>query len=92
MHGAAGSTPNPGDSEQEGSHDERRGRRVARADKRDKQPAEKEKTDEEKYGEATEDAIPFSRSLGKAKGDTTKVQLNLYQNTYMPNTKISGSG
>jgi len=45
MHGAAGGTPDPGDSEGGGSDDERRGRRDERPDKRNKKPAEKEKTD-----------------------------------------------
>jgi len=35
-------------------------------------PAEKEKTNEEKYGEATLDEIRFSSALGKAIGETTK--------------------
>jgi len=72
MHGAAGGTPDPGDSEGGGSDDERRGRRDERPDKRNKKPAVKEKTDEEKYREATEDEIRFSRALGKAIGETTK--------------------
>jgi len=72
MHGAAGGTPDPGDSRGEGSDDEGRGRRDERPDKRNKKPAEKEKTDEERYAEATEDEIRFSRALGKAIGETTK--------------------
>jgi len=72
MHGAAGGTPDPGDGEGEGSDDQSRGRRAERPDKRNKKPAEKEKTAEEKYGEATEDQIRFSRALGKAIGETTK--------------------
>jgi len=72
MHGAAGGTPDPRDSEGGGNDDERRGRRDERPDKRHKKPAEKEKTDEEKYGEATEDEIGFSRALGNAIGETTK--------------------
>jgi len=72
MHGAAGGTPDPGDSEGGGSDDERRGRRYESPDKRSKKPAENEKTDEEKYGETTEDEIRFSRALGKAIGETTK--------------------
>jgi len=47
MHGAAGGTPDPGDSEGGGSDVERRGRRDERPDKQSKKPAEKEKTDEE---------------------------------------------
>jgi len=70
MHGAAGGTPDPGDSEGEGSNNERRARRDERPDKRNKKPADKEKTDE--YGDATEDEIRFSRALGKAIGETTK--------------------
>jgi len=72
MHGAAGGTPDPGDSEGGGSDDERRGRRDERPDKRIKKPAEKTKTAEGKYGEATEDEIRFSLALGKAIGETTK--------------------
>jgi len=72
MQGAAGGTPDPGDSEGGGSDDERRVRRDERPDKWSKKPAEKEKTDEEKYGEATEDEIRFSRALQKAIGETTK--------------------
>jgi len=72
MYGAAGGTPDPGDSEGGGSDDKRRGRRDERPDKPDKKPPEKEKTDEEKYGEATEEEIRFSRALGKARGETTK--------------------
>jgi len=72
MHGAAGGTPDPGDSEGGGSDDERRGRRDERPDKRNKRPPEMEKTDEEKYGEATEDEIWFSRALGKAIREKTK--------------------
>jgi len=72
MHEAAGGTPDPGDTEGEGSQEERRGRRDDRPDKRNKKPAEKEKTDEEKYGEATEYEIQFSRAMGKAIGETTK--------------------
>jgi len=37
-----------------------------------KQPAEKEKSDEEIYGEATEDEIRFAWALGKAIEETTK--------------------
>ena len=62
MHGEAGGTPDPGDSEGGGSDDERRGRRDERPDKGIKKPAEKEKTAEEKYGEATEDEIRFARA------------------------------
>jgi len=72
MHGAAEGTPDPEESEGEGSDDGRRGRRDERPEKRSKKPAEKEKPDEEKYGEATEDVIRFSRALGKAIGETTK--------------------
>jgi len=72
MHGAAGGTPDPEDGEGGGSDDARRGRREERPDKRNKKPAEKEKTDKEKYGEATGDEILFSRALGKAIGTTTK--------------------
>jgi len=72
MHGAAGGTPAPGDSEGGGSAPQRRGRRDERPDKRNKQPAEKEKTDEEQYGDTTEDEIRFSRALGKAIGETIK--------------------
>jgi len=72
MDGAAGGTPHPGDSEGGGSDDERRGRRDERPQKLNKKPAEKEKTDEEKYGEATEDEIRFARALGKAIEETTK--------------------
>jgi len=72
MHGAAGGTPGPGDSEGGGSDDERSGRRDERPDKRNMKPAEKEKIDEEKYGEATEDEIWFSRAFGNAIGETTK--------------------
>ena len=53
MHGAAGGTPDPGDTQGGGSNDERRAREDERPDKRNKKPAEKEKTDQEKYGEAT---------------------------------------
>jgi len=77
MHGAAGGTPDPGESEGEGSDDERRGTRDERPDKRNKKPAEKEQTDEEKYGEATEDEMRFSRALGKAIGETTKCAARL---------------
>jgi len=69
MHGAAGCTPHPGDSGGEGSGDGGRGRRN---DKQNKKPGAKEKSDVEKYGEATEDEIQFSRALGKAIGETTK--------------------
>jgi len=55
MHGAAGGTPDPGDSERGGSDDERRGRRDEKPDKLNKKHAEKDKTNVEKYGEATED-------------------------------------
>ena len=72
MHGAVGGTPEPGDSEGGESDDERRGRWDKRPHKRNKKRTEKEKTDEEKYGEATEDKIRFSRALGKAIGETTK--------------------
>jgi len=72
MHGAAGGTPDPGDSEGGGSEDERRGRRDERPDKLNKKPQEKEKTDEEKYAEGTKDEIRFSRGSGKAIGETTK--------------------
>ena len=41
MHGAAGGTPDPGDSEGEGSNDERQGRRDDRPHKQSKKPAEK---------------------------------------------------
>jgi len=68
MHGAAGDTLDPRDSEGEGSDDERRGRGDERPDKRNKKPTEKEKTDEENYGEAPENKIWFSRALGKAIG------------------------
>ena len=72
MPGAAGGTPDPGDSEGGGSDDERRERREGRPDRRNKKPADKEKTDEEQCGEATEEEIKFSRALGKAIGETTK--------------------
>ena len=54
MHGAARGTPDPGDSKGGESEDERRGRREERPDKRNKKPAEKEKTDEKKYGEVSQ--------------------------------------
>ena len=72
MHGAAGGAPDHRDSGGGGSDDERRGRPYERPEKRSKKPAEKEKSDAEKYGEATEDVIRFSRALGKAIGETTK--------------------
>ena len=72
MHGAAGRTPDHRDSGGGGSDDERRGRRDERPDQGNKKPAEKEKTDEEKYGEATEDEIRFARALGKAIGETMR--------------------
>ena len=72
MHGAAGGTPDPGNSEGEGSDDQRRGRRDKRLDKRNKIPAAKEKADEGKYGDATEDELRFSRALGKTIGETMK--------------------
>jgi len=72
MHEAGGGTPDPGDSEGGGSDDERRGRLFERPDKRNKKPAEKDKTDDEKYGEAREDKIWFPQALGKAIGETTK--------------------
>jgi len=72
MHGAAGGPPDPEDSEGGESDDERRGRRDERPYKPNKQAAEKEKTGDGKYGEATEDEIRFSRALGKAIGGTTK--------------------
>jgi len=72
MHGAAGGTPDPGDREGGGSDDDRRGRQDESSNKRNKKPAQKEKTDEGKYGEATEDEMRFSRALGKAIGETTK--------------------
>jgi len=59
MHGAAGGTPDPGDSEGEGSDDKRPGRLNERHDKRNTKPAERKQTDEDKYGEAMEDEIPF---------------------------------
>jgi len=43
MHGAAGGTPDPGDSEGGGSEDGRQGRRDERPDKRNKKPAIKGK-------------------------------------------------
>jgi len=55
MHGAAGGTHDPGDSAGGGSDDERRGRRDERPEKGNKKPAEKEETNEEKYGEAMKD-------------------------------------
>jgi len=64
-HGAAGGTPDPGDSVGRGSDDERRGRRDERPDKRNKKPAEKETTDDEKYGQATADEIIIFQSLRK---------------------------
>jgi len=72
MHGAAGGTPDLGDSEGGGSDDERRERLGERPDQQNVKPGDKDKTDEEKYGEATEDEIIFSRALGKAIGETTK--------------------
>jgi len=72
MHGAGGGTPDPGDSEGGGSHDETRERREERPDIQNKKPTDKEKTDEEKYGEATEHEIRSSRALGKTIGETTK--------------------
>jgi len=66
MHGAAGGTPDHGDSEGEGRDDARRGSRDKRPDKRNNKPREKDKTDMEKYREATQDEIRFSRALGKA--------------------------
>jgi len=48
MHGAAGGTPDPGDSEGGGSNGETLGRQDERPDKRNKKPAEKEITDEAK--------------------------------------------
>jgi len=48
IHRAAGGTPDPGDSEGEGSDDERRGRRDETPHKPNKKPAVKEKTDQEK--------------------------------------------
>jgi len=72
MHGAAGGTTDPGDSGGEASDDERRGPRDERPDKRNNKPAEKEKPDEEKYGQATEAEIRFSRALGKAIGEMTR--------------------
>jgi len=72
MHGAVGGSPDPGDSEGGGSEDERRGRRDERPEKRNKKSAEKEKADEENYGEATEDQIRVSRALGKAIGEMMK--------------------
>jgi len=72
MHGAAAGTPYPEDSEGEDSDDERRERRDKKPDKENKKPAENQKADEEKYGEATADEIPFSRALGKAIGETTQ--------------------
>jgi len=48
MHWATGGTPDPGDSEGEGTDDTRCGRRDKRPDKQNKNPPEKEKTDEEK--------------------------------------------
>jgi len=72
MHWAAGGTPDPGDGDGGGSDNERRGRREERPDKRIKKPAEKENTGEEKYGEAKEDKIRFSRAFGKARGENTK--------------------
>jgi len=61
MRGAAGGTPDPGDSDGEGSGHERPGRRNDKQAKRKTQPAEKEKTGEEKYrgGQRTK-----CRSLG----------------------------
>jgi len=66
MHGAAGGTPDPGDSEGAVSDDERRGRQDERPDQQNKKPAEKEKTNEGAYGDGTEDQIRFSRALGQA--------------------------
>jgi len=77
MHGAAGGTPDPGDSEGGGSDNERRGRPDEIPDKRNKKPAEKEKIDDEKYGEAMEDEIQFPRALAKALGETTKCPAQL---------------
>jgi len=72
MHRAAGGTPDPGDSEGEGSDDERQGRQGERPAKENRKPVGKEETDEEKYGDATENQIQFSRALGKSIGKTTK--------------------
>jgi len=72
MHVAAEGTPDPGDSEGEGSNDERPWRRDNRPDKPNKRLGEKEKTHQEKYGVATEDEIRFSRALAKPIGETAK--------------------
>jgi len=72
MHGAAGGTPDPGDSKGEGSDEKRGARRDERPDKQKKKPAKMDKGDEEKYGGGTEDDIPFSRAFGKAIGETTQ--------------------
>jgi len=92
MHGGAGGTPDPGDSEGGGSDDERRGRQDVRPDKRKRKPAEKEKSDEEKYGKLRRTKYgspwPWERPVEKPRN----VRLNPHQNTNMPNTRISGFG
>jgi len=72
MQEAAGGTPDLGDSEGGGSDDERRGRPREIPARQNRNFADKQKIDEEKYGKATEDEIRFSRASGKAIGETTK--------------------
>jgi len=76
MHGAAGGTPNPGNSNREGSSDERRGRRNNKPTKPNKKAAKEKKSDNQKYREATEDQIRFSMALGKAIKKSPNVQIN----------------
>jgi len=92
MHGAARGTPDAGGFEGGGTDDKRSGRWDERPDKRNKKPAAKGTKDEEKYREATEDEIMFSRVLGKAIGEATKCPAQPHQNTNMLNTRISGFG
>jgi len=54
MPGRGGGTPDPWDGEGGGSDNERRVRQDERPNKRNKKPAEKEKTDKEKCGEVSQ--------------------------------------
>jgi len=92
MHGAAGGTPDSGDSEGEGSDNERRGRWDERPNKQNKNPVEKKKLmrkNMDKLGRTRYHSPgPWERPLEKPQN----VQLNPHQNTNMPNTKIFGFG
>ena len=67
-HGAAGGTPDPGDSHGEGSGAERREWWDETPTKRNKKPGEQEITNDQTYSKAIEDEIWFPSALRKAIG------------------------